>query len=209
MIKLYFAPQSRALRALWLLEELNVPYEMESLNLQANDHKSAKFLAMNPMGKVPTIEVNDKVVWETPAIIEHLTDLYPEAGLAPNVGTPERADFYRWLSFGTAVMEPAFMDHMTKQTPDPSSAGWGSFASMKAALATAFQPGPWILGENFSGADILIGSNLNWFCLWQQQAFEDVPGLMKYLERIRQRPAFKKTDEIAAKVLASFKTGSV
>jgi glutathione S-transferase len=204
MIKLYFAPQSRAFRILWLLEEMKAPYQLEALNLKTADHKSPKFLALNPMGKVPAVEVNGKVVWESPAIVAHLTDLHPECGLAPKVGTPARADFYRWLSFSTAVLEPAFMDHVTQQTPNPSAAGWGTFESMKKALATAFKPGPWVLGDAFSGADIMLGSNLNWFCMWKKASFEDVPGLLDYVGRIQSRDAFKKATVLEAEVLASF-----
>lgn len=204
MIKLFFAPQSRAIRILWLLEEMRVPYELQNLDLTKSEQKSEQFLRINPMGKVPTVIVNGKSVWESPAIIMHLTDLHPDSGLSPAIGSPARADFYRWLSFGTAVMEPAFMDHMTNQTPNPVSAGWGSFQSMKIALAEAFQPGPWVLGELFSGADIIIGSNLNWFTMWKAEAFKDIPGINEYVERIRSRDAFKKAHIIEAEIKAGF-----
>ena len=201
MIKLYFAPQSRSFRLLWYLEEMNMPYQLEEMSLKKGDHKTPKFLAINPMGKVPTVEVDGKVIWESPAIINQLADLYPQTRLAPAVGTPERADYYRWMSFSTAVLEPAFVDHMANQHPNPVSVGWGSFDSMKKALATAFVPGPWILGEKFSGADVMIGGNLSWFCRWKKDAFADVPGLLAYVSRIEARPAYQKATAKEAEIL--------
>src|SRR5688500_12147513 len=133
-ITLYYAPRSRSLRALWLLEELGAPFELVPLLLDRGDHKAPEILRLNPMGKVPIVVVDGHAVWESPAIVAHLCALFPAAGLAPAPGTPERADFYRWLSFATAVMEPAFADHMTQREPNPRAFGWGDFASMKGAL---------------------------------------------------------------------------
>lgn len=195
-IALYFAPRSRSLRALWLLEELGVAYRLVPLSLDRGDHKSPEMLALNPMGKVPVVTVDGHPVWETPAIIAHLCDLFPEAGLAPAPGTAARADFYRWLSFGTAVMEPAFMDHMKQHVVNPRQAGWGDFASMKAALAAGLANRDWLLGDRFSGADIIVGGNLNWFTMWAAAAFADIPGGGAYVERIRARPALIRANQI-------------
>ncbi len=201
-ITLYYAPRSRSLRALWLLEELGLPYVLSPLNLKRGDHKSPEMLALNPMGKVPVVTVDGHAVWETPAIIAHLCDLAPEAGLAPEVGTADRADFYRWLSFGTAVMEPAFMDEMKHNEVNPSQAGWGDFASMKAALATGLSAGDWILGDRFSGADILVGGNLAWFAGWARDSFADLPNLDAYIARLQARPARIRALEIEQDLVA-------
>lgn len=197
-ITLYFAPRSRSLRALWLLEELGIEYTLLPVNLEAGEQKSPAMLALNPMGKVPVVTVDGHPVWETPAIIAHLCDIFPEAGLAPAVGSPARADYYRWLSFGTAVMEPAFMDFVKKTEVNPLQAGWGDFASMKAALDTGLSNGDWLLGSSFSGADIIVGGNLNWFSMWAAEAFADLPGLPDYVARIRARPALQRANQIDA-----------
>jgi glutathione S-transferase len=147
------------------------------------------------MGKVPIVVVDGHPVWESPAIVAHLCDLYPEAGLAPAVGTPERADFYRWLSFATAVMEPAFADHFMHREGNPRALGWGDFASMKAALGLGLGGGEWLLPGGFSGADLLVGGNLAWFAGWAPDAFADVPGVSAYVERIRFRPAYRRAAE--------------
>lgn len=199
-ITLYFAPRSRALRALWLLEELGVDYRLVPLNFARGEHKTPEMLARNPMGKVPVVTVDDHPIWETPAIAAHLSDIFPEARLAPRLGTPKRADYYRWLSFGTAVMEPAFMDHMKQIDTNPSQAGWGNLASVKATLTTGLATGEWLLGKRFTGADILVGGALDWFTTWAPEAFADVEGLGAYVSRVRARPALLRAREIDAEI---------
>jgi glutathione S-transferase len=206
-ITLYFAPRSRSLRALWLLEEIGAPFDLVPLLLERGDHKAPEILRLNPMGKVPIVAVDGHAVWESPAIVAHLTDLFPEAGLAPPPGTPERADFYRWLSFATAVMEPAFAEHMMQHASNPRAFGWGDFASMKAALASGLAGGDWLLPAGFSGADLLVGGNLAWFAGWAPDAFADVPGAAPYVERIRSRPAYARAREREAEVLAALEAG--
>ena len=202
-ITLYHAPRSRSFRALWLLEELGAPYERVELNLDKGEHKAPEMLRLNPMGKVPVVVVDGHPVWESPAVIAHLCDCHPQAGLAPPPGTPARADFYRWLSFATAVMEPAFADHFMRRETNPRQMGWGDFASMKAALAAGLAGGPWILGERFSGADVLLGSNVHWFSLWAAEALAEVPGLDAYLGRVRARPAFQRAAAIDGEIAAA------
>jgi glutathione S-transferase len=201
-ITLHFAPRSRAARALWLLEELDAPYELIPLDLTRNDQKSPEILALNPMGKVPVVVVDGHPVWETTAITAHLCDLFPEAGLAPQIGTPARADYYRWLSFGTGVMEPAFMDLMKGTEVNARQAGWGDFASVRRAVAAGIAEGPWLLGERFSGADIVTGGALDWFTTWAADKFADIPGLEGYLARLRARPALARAREIDQEILA-------
>jgi glutathione S-transferase len=197
-VTLYHAPRSRSLRARWLLEELGVPYEVRLLDLDKGDHKRADYLALNPMGKVPTVVVDGHPVWESPAIVAHLCDLFPEAGLAPAPGTAERADFYRWLSFATAVMEPAFMELRRGDPADPRQVGWGDFASVKAALAQGLDGRAWLVGGAFSGADLMVGGNLAWFMGWAPEAFGEIPGVPAYVERVRARPAYWRAGEIDA-----------
>ena len=206
-IKLHFAPRSRSIRALWLLEELGAPFTLVPLSLERGDHKRPEFLKLNPMGKVPVVVVDGHPVWESPAIVAHLCDLFPEAGLAPAPGTPERADFYRWLSFATAVMEPALAEHMEKREGNPRAYGWGDFASMKAALAEGLAGSEWLLPRGFSGADLLVGGNLGWFTMWAPEAFADVAGAEAYVGRIRERPAHVRARQREAEILADIEAG--
>ena len=206
-IRLHFAPRSRSIRALWLIEEIGAPYELVPMSLERGDHKNPDFLKLNPMGKVPVVVVDGRPVWESPAIVAHLSDLFPDAGLAPAPGTPDRADFYRWLSFATAVMEPAFAEHMAKAEGNPRAYGWGDFATMKAALAEGLADGEWLLPQGFTGADLLIGGNLGWFSMWAREAFADVPGIDAYVERCRERPAHVRAREREAAILADIEAG--
>jgi glutathione S-transferase len=207
-VVLHHAPRSRSFRALWFLEELGTAYDLVPLSLDAGGQKAPEVVKLNPMGKVPVVVVDGHAVWESPAIIAHLCDCFPEAGLAPAPGTPARADFYRWLSFATAVMEPAFMDNRMQRESNPRAAGWGDFPSMKAALATGLAGGPWILGDAFSGADVLVGGNASWFSMWAAEAFADVPGLDAYVARVRARPAFQRATEIDEGLVAAQESGS-
>jgi glutathione S-transferase len=202
MITLYHAANTRSFRALWLLEELGVDYRLVELDLRRGEHRTPEMRRLNPMAKVPLVVVDGHPVWESPAIIAHLCDLYPQSGLSPQHGTPGRADFYRWLSFGTAVMEPVFFDHVTGREVDRTKVGWGDFPSMIAALADGLAVGDWILGDRFSGADILIGGNLHWFSLWAAAAFADLRGGAAYFERVRARPAFIRAEEKDAAIAA-------
>ncbi len=204
-ITLYHAPQTRSFRTLWFLEELGAPYTLEPIDLERGEQKSPAHLARHPMGKVPLVEVDGLPVWETPAIFAHLSDLHPQAGLAPEIGTPERAEYYRWLSFGTAVMEPAFMDMMKGHEVNPVQAAWGDFATMKTALAQGLRAGDWLVGDAFSGADVLVGANLNWFATWAAKAFADLDGLAAYLERLRARDAFARATQIDVDVATRLK----
>ena len=207
MITLYFAPRSRSVRALWLLEEIGAPFDLVPLDLDRGDHKAPEILRLNPMGKVPIVVVDGHPVWESPAIVAHLCDLHPDARLAPPQGTPARADFYRWLSFATAVMEPAFAEHMAKTAPNPRAYGWGDFPSMKAALAEGLAGGDWLVGDGFTGADLLVGGNLAWFTSWAPEPFADIPGLAVYVERIKSRPAYRRAFERDAEIHRELKEG--
>ena len=206
-ITLHFAPRSRALRALWLLEELGADYELRIVDLTRGEQKSAEMLALNPMGKVPVVTVDGHPLWESTAIVAQLCDLFPAAGLAPPVGAPERGDYYRWLSFGTGIMEPAFMDLMKRTEVNPVQAGWGDFASVKRALAQGLAEGDWLLGARFSGADIVTGGALDWFTGWAGAQFADIPGLDAYLARLRARSALLRAREIDAEILARLEAG--
>lgn len=206
-ITLYFAPRSRSIRALWLMEEIGAPYQLIPMSLERGDQKEPAFRALNPMGKVPLVVVDGHPVWESPAIVAHLCDLFPTAGLAPAVGTPERADFYRWLSFSTAVLEPAFAEHMAKREGNPVAYGWGDFATMKRALAEGLSAGEWLLPDRFSGADILIAGNLGWFTMWAADAFSDIPNIEAYVTRARERPAHVRAREREAELIADIEAG--
>lgn len=197
---LYFAPRSRALTALWLLEELGVPYTREDFLLATGRHKQPDFLALNPMGKVPLVVDDGVAVAELGAIAIFLADKHRTTVLAPALDDPKRADFLRWCFFSSGVMEPAFGEKFFKWSVPASSVAWGSFDGMMAALAQGLTPGPYLLGETFSAADVLVGSTTRF-----GQNFGILPKegpTADYVARLNARPALQRALQIESEVFA-------
>ncbi len=140
----YHAPNTRSATIRWLFEELgSPPHELKVLNLKKGEHKSPEYLAINPMGKVPTIVHGDTPVTEGAAIALYLADLFPEAGLAPKTGDPARGTYLRWIVFNQAAVEPAAMDFALKREPGPAaSLAYGSYDATIETLAGRAGEGP-------------------------------------------------------------------
>lgn len=191
---LYHNPMSRGRIARWMLEEVGVPYEIKLVNLEKREHKAPEYLAVNPMGKVPALVHNGTVVTETAAICAYLADAFPRAGLAPPIGDLARGTYYRWLFFGAGCLEPAIVDKLAARSKVEREGmlGYGSYETTLATLETALAPGPWILGERFSAADVYVGSAIGWGLY--TKALEPRPAFMKYSERCQQRPANKRAN---------------
>ena len=195
---LHHHPHSRAQRIKWLLEETGAPYEIVSHNLEAGSHKRPDFLKLNPDGKLPTLidrgpdGASEVVVTESAAILIHVADCYPDAGLAPAPGSVERGPYLTWITYASAAMEPAFADVMfpRAQQASPGAIGWPSFDATIARVADGFEPGPWLLGDRFTAADLMVGSLLGWLKAWGKlPEAERFAGLF---ERIAARPAHQR-----------------
>ncbi len=191
-IVFFHNPQSRARIAHWMLEEIGVPYRTELLRFDRNEHKSPRYLSVNPRGKVPAIKHGDTDVTETAAICAYLADAFPSANLAPALNSPERATYYRWMFFGAGCVEPAIIDRLfdRPQVDRPGALGYGSYEDTLHALETALSPGPFILGERFSAADVYIGSQIAWGML--VKALEPRKIFQDYAARCSERPAFQR-----------------
>ncbi len=190
MLTLYHAPNSRSATALYMLHELGEPFELEILDLKKGEHKSADYLAINPMGKVPALKDGAALVTELPAILVYLADKYPRTGLAPAIDAPERGPYLKWMFFNGSCLEPAVMDKFMQRESPPSTAGWGTFDDVIGTLAAGLKPGPWLLGEKFSAADVLIGSALRYMLGFK--ILPERPEFVAYVERLQARPAFQK-----------------
>ena len=193
-ITLYFARASRAFVPLWLLEELGLPYRLKRLNLRRGDQKTRPYIALNPMGKVPTLTDGEAVVTENPAICLYLADRYGYGTLAPRIEAPERGPYLRWTVFATAVAEPSIYSDEPQDPISASGRGWGDQASVLATLGQALTPGPFLLGEAFSAADVTLGSLLS-IALLNGRIPNPSPELTGYVERLGARPAFKRAAE--------------
>ncbi len=191
-ITFYTNPQSRGRIVHWLLEELGVPYDMNILDFEKGDHKKPEYLKINPMGKVPAVVHRGVVVTEAAAICTYLADAYPEAGLAPALNDPQRGTYLRWLFFGAGCIEPAIVDKLFARPPveRKGAVGYGSYDDTLNALETALTPGPFILGERFSVADVYVGAQVQWGLM--VKGLDPRPKFQQYAERIAQRPALSK-----------------
>lgn len=197
-MRLYWAPRTRSFRALWMLEEAGCAYERELVDLAAGAQRRPEFLAVNPMGKVPALADGAARVAESAAICAYIAERCPEAGLAPPVGDPLRGRYLHWLFFAAGCIEPAFASKLTGTSPmSRSQAGFGSFEDVIGVLRQLVDPGPSVLGERFSAADVMIGADLN-FGIGLLKVVEPEPGLTAYVERCRARPAWQRAAAIEA-----------
>ena len=205
-IVFYTNPMSRGRIAHWMLEEIGEPYRVELLSFDKGEHKRAEYRAINPMGKVPTIVHRGVVVTEAAAICTYLADAFPQKQLAPPISEPERGTYLRWLFFGAGCIEPALVDRMFARPPveRASALGYGSYADTLNALEKALAPGPFILGERFSAADVYIASEIGWGMM--AKALEPRPVFQAYMGRCSERPAFKRFLEQGEQWTAQMKT---
>ena len=195
---LHHHPQSRAQRIRWLLEETGAPYELVSHDLEAGTHKRPEFLRLNPHGKIPTLVdrgpdgTAEVAVTESAAIVIHVADAVPEARLAPAPGSLERGPYIGWIVYSASVLEPALMDVFfpRAETPSAMMTGWPRFGEALKRVEDALKPGPWLDGETFTAADVAIGSFLGWLNGWGN--LPDPERFARYLERIAERPAFRR-----------------
>ena len=197
MMKLYWCPRTRSFTALWLMEETGQPYERVLTDISTGAQRNADYLKVNPMAKVPALQDGDATLAEAAAICAYVAERYPEAKLAPPVGDPLRAKYLYWLFFSPGCIEPAITQLATKLEMNSVAAGWGDAQRVIDVLDVALQKGPWILGEPFSAADIIIGSGLN-FAVRLFKLIPSRPSFDAYVERCMARPAFQRAEQIAA-----------
>lgn len=190
-ITFYYNPMSRGRTVHWMLEEIQAPYETKLLNWQSADHKKPEYLAINPMGKIPAIVHRNVVVTEVPAILTYLADAFPAARMAPDVHSPERGAYYRWLFFAASNIEPAMTDlkHPRVNAPPPSHAGHGTSEDVVRTLEKTLANG-YLVGNRFSTADLFMSANVGW---WMHTGFlEPRPVFQQYVALCQDRPSFKR-----------------
>ena len=205
-VTLYHASPSRSSTILWLLEEIGQPYTVKQVDIREGRHRSAAFLGLNPLGKVPTIVHDGAVITETGAIATYLADAYPTARLAPLIGHKDRGAYLRWLFFYGSSYEPAIIDKaMKREAGATGMSPYGSFDAVIDTTAKALAKGPYLLGDTFSAADVVLGSGLAWtmgFGLVPKR-----PEFEAYVAHLDARPARKRAQEKDAGFTA--KLGSV
>jgi glutathione S-transferase len=193
-IVLYHSIASRAFVPLWLLEELGIPYRIASTNISKGEQKAPGYLRVNPMGKVPALDDGGVIVTEVPAICIYLADKYSYGTLAPKIDDPRRGPYLKWMVFSTAVFEPAAWLLPATTDKEASGIGWGKRDTVFGLLEDALTPGPYLLGENFSAADVALGGIFT-MAMFNKKVPER-PAFVAYNDRIGDRPAAKRSGEI-------------
>jgi glutathione S-transferase len=190
-IVFYHAPQSRSVIVHWMLEEVGAPYRMHLLDLKKGEQKKPAYLAVNPMGKVPALAHGDVVITEAAAICAYLADAFPDARLAPAIGDHRRGTYFRWLFFGPGCLEPAVTDRLfDRPAGPPGSLGYGTFDAMLEVVEKAVEHGPYLLGDQFTAADVVLGAGLQWGMMIK--AIPERPEILAYTGRLRERPALQR-----------------
>jgi glutathione S-transferase len=202
MMKLHFAPNSRAVRILWLLEELGLPYELNQMAFHPKDLKSDDHRARHPLGRVPVLEEGDMMLWESGAITEYILERHKNGGLKPAVDAKEYPEYLQWFHYCEGMVMPP-VNTIVVQTillpPDRRDAT--TLAQAKKLLTRSWAPvdqaleGKDYLIGNFSAADVMLGhaavmSN-RLGCVT-----DDMKNLKAYCARIEARPAFQKADSV-------------
>jgi glutathione S-transferase len=199
-ITLFHSPQTRSSSTLTLLEELHAPYTLHGLNMKAGEQRGSAYLAINPMGKVPAILHGDTLITEQVAIGIYLADLFPEAGITPAIGSARRGPYLRWYVFYAACFEPAVVDKALKREPGPAPMmPYGDVDTTLKVIVAQLTKGPWLLGDEFTAADVLWGAALTWMTGFG--LVEAVPPIKAYVENWKARPSVSKVAQIDADLL--------
>ena len=194
MITLFHGPKTRSSRFIFLLEELEAPYEIRVVTTRTRDGGAPDPANPHPHGKVPAISDDGAIVFESPAIALYLTDKFPNKRLGPLVNEPGRGAYLSWLSYYTGVLEPAFMFKFMNLEVPRGTAGWVAVEEAMPAIINLLTSGPYILGERFSAADVLYGTTFAMFA--QSPMMPKSPAIEDYVQRLVTRPAFKKAQSL-------------
>lgn len=210
-MKLYFMPTTRAVRPRWLLEELNISYELIRVTMDMSS--SQEYSHLHPHGKVPVLIDGNVTIFESAAICAYLADKYIDKGFAPQLDAPARAYYYQWMFYASLTLEAPveqYMFHVLQGLPDkvlpkqaqrkvnPEEAKqW--FARVCEPLNEQLTANNYLVGDYFTAADVVTGGVLLW-ALKLGMLKQESP-IKSYLTRLMERPALQKADEdVYAKV---------
>ena len=204
LAELFEFPPTRSQRAKWALEELDIEYSSHRVDLPGGEQNSESYRAIHPLGVVPALKTDAYTIFESVAIVLQLIDEHPEANLAPAIGTADRAAYYQWSVFACAELDPPLMMYFdnTMRLPehrhppgsphDPSLANRArsDFTARADILSIVLGDRDYLLGADFSGADILVGHSC--FMATHMGLIGDHPVLEAYYDRLQQRPAHQR-----------------
>ncbi|MEH1837759.1 MAG: glutathione S-transferase family protein [Nostoc sp.] len=180
MLKLYGGARSRASIVHWYLEELGIPYEFVKLDMQVGEHLQPAYLEINPVGKVPAIVDGDFKLWESGAILLYLADKYSKSSLS----SEERAVFYQWVLFANATLGPGIFVEASREREMPR---------LLTPLNEIFSKQPFVLGDEFTVADVAVGSILSYISVMLKLDLSPYPAVLNYMKQLSERPAFQRS----------------
>jgi glutathione S-transferase len=183
-MKLYYWPKTRAFRALWMLEEIGVPYELVRVNIRAGEQGAHGFSRVNPMTKLPALDDHGVQVAESGAVLLYLADRFPAARLGATLDDPLRGRFLQWLFFTPGCLEPAMAEKMVGSAGNTFSFGWGD-------------------GERFTAADLLLAGTLQ--IAFMAKLLEPKGRIGDYVERAVSRDAHGRAVAVEQRELAALK----
>lgn len=193
-VTLYASKASRSLAGYWILEELQVPYDVVDVDIRDRKHKEPDYLAINPSGQVPTVAVDGVIVSERPAICAFLADRFGYGSLAPKIESPDRAPYLKWLVYSTSVIDPAIAVYASNLDRPLKQTTWGSAHDVVDVLAGALKGRSWLLGDAFTAADVAIGSVVA-MALFNDLLPENTI-VRDYNNRLSSRPAFQRARKL-------------
>lgn len=204
MIELHYYPSNASFAPHILLEEMGIPFQLRQVDRANNEHKSPAYLKLNPNGLIPVLVDGDLVLYETAAILMHLADCHPAGNLsfAPAPGTPERAQYYKWMVWLTNTLQAMLIhyfypDRMAANADEVRARAEAQIASMLDQMDAelARHGGRWFLGESYTAVDPLAFMLCRWTRM-QARSAKTRPALGAYLQRVFERPA---TQRVVAK----------
>lgn len=204
MLTLHFAPNSRAVRTLWLLEELGLPYELNRMDFHPKDLKSDAHRARHPLGRIPVLEDGDIMIFESGAIAEYIIERHKNGGLKPSVDAPNFPDYLQWFHYCEGMVMPP-INTIVVQTIllPPERRDETALGQAQRLLAKAVQPvedgmqGKDYLAGDFSAADTMLGHSI---MMAERMGIvtDEHPNLKAYIQRLKARPALQKAFEYDA-----------
>ncbi len=196
-LTLYHCPGTRSQRVRWALEELDLDYDLETIDLYHGQGNSPEYRAINPLGQLPALKVDDKVILESGAIVHWLADRFAPGLLAPSIDSPNRADYAQWMYFAVTNLEGPAWEIVLHRDILPEKLAVkaiipfaeGRLGEVLELLGNHLSGRDYLLGESFSAADILAGYILMWF----PRQVTAMPSLKAYVKRLKDRPAYQRS----------------
>ncbi|WP_341678756.1 glutathione transferase GstA [Niveibacterium sp. SC-1] len=201
-MKLFFAPGTCSFAPHVVLREAGIDAELVRVNLKTRQTADGRdYLAINPKGYVPAIELDDgSVLTEGPAIVQYLGDRNPASGIVPAAGSPARYRLQEWLGFINSELHKSYSTLFHPELPEAShESARANIARRLAVIEPVLARQPWLLGEQFSAADAYLYTVVNW-SQWTRVSLSDWPALQAFVARVAARPAVQAAQQVEAEL---------